>query len=230
MPVETWLADIPSSTLQPQRTAAERAVEILRASITEGNVRPGTRLSEETLSSTLGVSRNTLREAFRILSQERLLIHKVNRGVFVRDPSPGDVAANFGFRRILELSALQLTEHHSPERIRAILLAVKEGERAAEENDWVAVGTANMRFHQAIAGLANNSRVDEAMSRVLAETRLAFHRRPADLLHRPFVPLNRRVYELIEQGDPSGAAKVLAHNLDLAEAELLQPHTDSAME
>ena len=29
--------------------------------------------------------RNTLREAFRMLSQERLVVHRLNRGVFVRE-------------------------------------------------------------------------------------------------------------------------------------------------
>ena len=46
-------------------STAERVADILRDRITEGYVPPGARLSEESIGGALGVSRNTLREAFR---------------------------------------------------------------------------------------------------------------------------------------------------------------------
>ena len=223
---ESWITGLAQTVVKPPQSAVERVVDALRTYITEGRVRPGTRLSEEALSSALEVSRNTLREAFRVLAHERLLVHHVNRGMFVHDPSRDDVVADFGLRRILELSALQMRERHTPERIAAMRAAVDAGASAAAVDDWAAVGTANMRFHLAVAGLAGNVRVDEAMSRVLAETRLAFHRRPADVLHRPYLPLNRRICEAVERGDADGAAAQLAQNLDLAEAELLATFCD----
>jgi DNA-binding GntR family transcriptional regulator len=56
---------------------------LLRTHIMEGLFPPGTRLSEEVLGQALGVSRNTLREAFRLLCHERLAVHQMNRGIFV---------------------------------------------------------------------------------------------------------------------------------------------------
>lgn len=50
--------------------------------ITIGELPPGERLSETALSETLEISRNTLREVFRVLTQEGLLTYKPNRGVF----------------------------------------------------------------------------------------------------------------------------------------------------
>lgn len=44
----------------------------------------------------------TLREAFRLLSHERLLEHRFHRGVFVRVPTCTDVADLFLERRLLE--------------------------------------------------------------------------------------------------------------------------------
>ena len=67
-------------------STAGRVAEILRSHVTEGRLPPGTRLSEEDIGAALGVSRNTLREAFRLLAHERLLVHEFNRGVFVRKP------------------------------------------------------------------------------------------------------------------------------------------------
>ncbi len=44
------------------------SVDILRSRISEGYFPPGTRLSEDSIGGALGVSRNTLREAFRLLT------------------------------------------------------------------------------------------------------------------------------------------------------------------
>ncbi|WP_227667102.1 GntR family transcriptional regulator, partial [Klebsiella pneumoniae] len=41
---------------------------------------PGARLSERELTSQLDISRNTLREVFRLLTQEGLLRYQPNRG------------------------------------------------------------------------------------------------------------------------------------------------------
>ncbi|HVT67172.1 MAG TPA: GntR family transcriptional regulator, partial [Trebonia sp.] len=55
-----------------QASTAGRVTDILRTHITDGLLPPGTRLSEEAIGRALGVSRNTLREAFALLSHERL--------------------------------------------------------------------------------------------------------------------------------------------------------------
>src|ERR1043166_157694 len=65
-------------------STAERVADILRDRIAEGFFPPGARLPEDSVKGALGVSRNTLREAFRLLTHERLLVHELNRGVFVR--------------------------------------------------------------------------------------------------------------------------------------------------
>ena len=45
---------------------------------------PGVQLSEVALAQQYGVSRNTLREAFRLLARDGLVEHVPHRGVFVR--------------------------------------------------------------------------------------------------------------------------------------------------
>ncbi|WP_121701458.1 GntR family transcriptional regulator [Streptomyces sp. E5N298] len=78
----TGLAD--DRALLGRTSTAERVSDILRSRIAEGYFPPGTRLSEDSIGGALGVSRNTLRESFRLLTHERLLVHELNRGVFVR--------------------------------------------------------------------------------------------------------------------------------------------------
>src|SRR5919197_3921789 len=96
----TGLAD--DRALLGRTSTAERVADILRGRIADGFFPPGTRLSEDSIGGALGVSRNTLREAFRLLTHERLLSHELNRGVFVRKLSVQDVVDLYRVRKIVE--------------------------------------------------------------------------------------------------------------------------------
>jgi DNA-binding GntR family transcriptional regulator len=204
-------------------STAERVADILRDRIIEGYFSPGQRLSEESISDALGVSRNTLREAFRLLGHERLLDHQLNRGVFVRLPSGEDVADLYRVRRVLEGAAVRRSP--SEEALAVIGQAVLDAERAAAEDDWQSVGTANIRFHQALVSLNESPRIDEAMRQLLAELRLVFHvmKNPRDF-HEPFVDRNRTLLGLIESGKAEEAVTYLDDYLDHAERLLIHAY------
>ncbi|MEU3828681.1 FCD domain-containing protein [Streptomyces sp. SID486] len=190
-------------------STAERVSDILRSRISEGYFPPGTRLSEDSIGGALGVSRNTLREAFRLLTHERLLIHELNRGVFVRVLTVEDVEDIYRTRSLVECAVVRgLGEPPYP--LRQLAAAVAEGERAADEGDWKAMGTANIHFHRELVALAGSERTDELMRSVFAELRLAFHvvddpRR----LHEPYLARNREILRTLEAGDRHGAARAL---------------------
>ncbi|WP_159945150.1 MULTISPECIES: GntR family transcriptional regulator [unclassified Nocardiopsis] len=208
--------------LPPLPTQAERVAELLRESLIDGVYPPGQRLSEERLCEEFGVSRNTLREAFRLLVRERLLVHQMHRGVFVGLPTSEDVCDLFKARRTLELPALRGAVDPGPDAVRLVGSAVDEGEAARERRDWWRMGTANMRFHQAVAELAGSARVNEFMSQVLAETRLVFHVMDAPReFHAPYLDWNRRIHTLLASGDPAGAAEELEAYLAASERQLL---------
>lgn len=195
---------------------------MLRQRITEGVFLPGTRLSEENLREALGISRNTLREAFRLLSHEGLLEHQLNRGVFVRLLTSEDIRDLYAIRRILECGALRNLPAVSVETIKT---AIEAADEAAVRGDWSAVGTANMRFHQAIADLAGSRRVSEAVRALLAELRLVFLvLADPRLLHEPYVAVNRKLYELLAAGDAAAAEEALQRYFDDAEAQLLSAY------
>ncbi len=204
-------------------STAGRVADVLRAHITEGRLPPGTRLSEEDLGTALGVSRNTLREAFRLLTHEGLLVHEFNRGVFVRRLSVDDVHDLYRFRRVLECGALRTLRESGTAAggLDAVRNAVEEGEAAAQELRWVDVASANMRFHEGLAALAGSPRIEQAMRHVLAELRLVFHVMAApETFHEPYLADNRRILQLLEDGDVEAAERSLSTYLDDAEAQL----------
>ncbi|WP_219825361.1 GntR family transcriptional regulator [Nonomuraea typhae] len=225
--MDNALADLEHERSRLGRTStAERVADILRDRIIEGFFEPGQRLSEESISEALGVSRNTLREAFRLLGHERLLDHRLNRGVFVRVLSAEDVADLYRVRRVLQGAAVR--RRPTGAALAVIREAVADAERAAAADDWRAVGTANIRFHQALVTMNGSPRLDETMRQLLAELRLVFHvmENPRGF-HEPFVERNRELLELIEAGRADEAATFLDAYLDHAEQLLVRAYDPS---
>ncbi|MCQ6556426.1 GntR family transcriptional regulator [Streptomyces sp. C10-9-1] len=205
-------------------STAERVADILRTRIAEGYFPPGERLSEEAIGRALGVSRNTLREAFRLLTHERLLVHELNRGVFVRVLAVQDVDDIYRTRHLVERAVVQgLGEPPYPlERLAA---AVEVGEHSAGDRDWRGVSTANIHFHRELVALAGSPRTDELMRGVLAELRLAFHV-VDDLraLHQPYLVRNREILDALRRGEPTEAERLLADYLDDSRARLVEAY------
>jgi DNA-binding GntR family transcriptional regulator len=207
--------------LLERSSTAERVADILRDRITEGALRPGTRLSEDLLGQALGVSRNTLREAFRLLSHERLLVHELNRGVSVRQLTVSDLVDLYRVRRLVEVGVLQEAGPIDAGRLDEARQCVAEAQDAAREGRWLEVGTANVRFHLALAGLADSARVENLMRQILAELRLVFHVM-GDLkeFHEPYIVRNAEIVELLATGDTEAAAQTMRTYLLDAEEQL----------
>lgn len=194
------LAELFATPVRPvPASTAERVVDVLRSHLIEGRLAPGTRLSEEVLAAGLNVSRNTLREAFRILAHERLLVHEMNRGVFVRELTADDVRSIYQLRTLIEPAALRSAGDPGAAALSRVRLAVTDGLAARERLDWQGVGTANMHFHLAVTGLMRNPRLDSMMGQLLVELRLAFHiMTPPEDFYAPFLHENERICRLVE--------------------------------
>src|ERR1700682_6744440 len=88
-------------------SVADQVASILRQRILDGELRPGTALQEISTAASLGVSRNTVREATRILSLEGLLKRSAHRGVKVAQLSLEDVAEIYQLRHLLDIPAVR---------------------------------------------------------------------------------------------------------------------------
>lgn len=207
--------------LAPSSTA-DRVAELLRTHIMQGLFPPGTRLSEEAIGQALEVSRNTLREAFRLLCHERLAVHHMNRGIFVPVLTREDVIDLYSLRRLVEGGAARQAGSASMDARLAVMAIVEQAEKAVAAGHWSEVRTADLRFHQAVAALVGSPRVDELMRRALAEMRLIFHViTEPEQFHAPYVSRNRVIAESIVLGDGQRAEAELLRYLDDAERQVL---------
>lgn len=214
-----------SSPLTAPSGTAERIASTLRRQITAGEHPPGTRLSEEMLGARLKISRNTLREAFRLLSHDGLLMHELHRGVFVREPNEADLIDVFHLRRVLECGTVRSLTRLGAERLAPLTDAVVAGQNAAEQGTWHEVGTANIDFHQALVALGGSRRADDTIRRLLAEVRLFFHVFPDPReLFEPFLKRNAMLVDMLERGDMTAAADALETYLRDSENHVLRAY------
>lgn len=215
------------------RVAADLGDELadeLRRQIIAGRYAPGERLSEAEVSAAHGVSRNTLREAFRMLGEQGLLQRVPNRGVSVASPTTISVIDIYRVRRVLECAVLAAADPLHP-GIAAMRIAVTEGAAAIERRDWVAVGTTNMAFHLAIVSLADSPRLLRTYRNLAAELRLAFLKiDDPELLHRPFVERNDEIVRQVEAGDRAAAVAALDRYLADSERIVLAAFTRLGLE
>jgi DNA-binding GntR family transcriptional regulator len=206
--------------------SADRAARALREQVAEGALSCGTRLPEERLSASLGVSRNTLREALSQLVAERILVRAPHRGVVVATPGADDVRDVYRVRLLVEPGVCRDTTAHSPGGLAAVRAAVTEGRAAAAAEDWPGVAGANQHFHRGLVALAGSPRLDAQMELLLAEMRLFFQRMGApEPFHRPYLEENAAIAALLEAGRGDDAADRLTSYLRAAERQLVEAIT-----
>lgn len=200
---------------------AERTASRLRDDIIGGGLAPGQRLSETRMAADLGVSRNTLREVFRLLTREGLLKHEPNRGVSVTVPSMAAILDIYRVRRLIEVPALaQAWPRH--EAVARMAEAVEKARLAREAQDWRSVGSANIAFHAAIVALTDSARLRAFFAQIVAELRLAFGLLDSpERLHEPYIDRNAQILALLMQGRQAEASRLLADYLEESERAIL---------
>lgn len=200
---------------------SQKVANIIRQKITSGELTPGEKLSEITLSDTLEISRNTLREVFRILTQEGLLIYQPNRGVFVSIPDMASIIDIYRVRRLIECDALRYSYPIHP-AINKMQQFVNQAKNYQKQQDWHGVGTCNMNFHIAIVELSDSPRLFKQYQLISAELRLAFGLlNDAKLLHAPYIAKNEQILSLLMDGKAQEAAMVMEEYLDISERTVL---------
>lgn len=152
-----------SSIGSRHRSLRTETVDELRRLILDGELAPGERLNEFTISERLGVSRFPVREAFRRLEAEGLVESVPRRGVRVVELDQHELEVVRDMRVALELIAVRHTVSRlTPEKQATLRRILEEGGRAAEAGDAEALDDLNDEFHSVIGAGSD--------SRFLAET------------------------------------------------------------
>ena len=202
-------------------SVADQVASILRRRILDGELPPGTALQELPMAASLGVSRNTVREATRILSLEGLLKRSAHRGVAVAQLSLEDVVEIYQLRHLLEIPAVLAAKMEDSDVLAEMCTALEGYEEAVEGMDWVRAVRFDLHFHTLLIRFHRNRRLESFYQKLLGELRMGMVL--VDLRHDDpggLVPAHRRIYQLLTSGETNQCAALLAQHLRDSESRL----------
>jgi DNA-binding GntR family transcriptional regulator len=172
MPRTNSLSDL-GATIRRVSTAKQVA-GVLRTAILEGRLLPGMPLGEVQLAQELGVSRNSVREAARILEGEYLVRYEMNRGTVVAEFTDEEIDDLFAAREVVELAGVHAIQGLTPkERAAYFEPFVSQIEAAHERDDTVAAAAADEAFHTALVARTGNAHLIRWYAALRNELRLA---------------------------------------------------------
>src|SRR5712664_1680948 len=198
---------VPMTASEPPRrgrrnpSVTDEAIDKIQGLIISGSWGPGDRLPKESeLAAELGLSRNSLREAVRALSQLRVLEVRQGDGTYVSSLEPALLLESTGFvshlllgdtaldlyevRRILEAAAASLAAARIDEDGKREMAVTLESMRRAESVEELV--EADVAFHAVIAKAAGNAVLTSLLASLSTRTmriRLWHGRTADDALH-----------------------------------------------
>ncbi len=184
----------------------------LRSAILNGELEPGSSVSQARLAQTFGAGRTPIREALRMLQREGLVIAAPNRQMQIASLSAEDFEQVLLARLALETVAIRITVP----RLTSNDFAALEGYLAQMEHyqkvgDQLGLGKPHRAFHHtliAAAGTRVNAEIAELTDHV-ERYRLRFNAAENFAERRTE---HRAILEAAASGDADGAAERLAEH------------------
>jgi DNA-binding GntR family transcriptional regulator len=194
----------------------------VRDAILEGEIAPGSTMSQVALANELGVSRTPLREALRMLQSEGLVEAERNRRVRVAAISPRDLEELCVMRVTLEAEAIRLAvPRMTAEDLGRLEGYVAEMAHFAQEEDYRRWVVPHRAFHRALTAPAG-----ERFSLVLGQ--LFDHAERYRRMHIGHGPSawatadHRAILDACKQRDREQAGQLLGRHFARTAFELLE--------
>lgn len=187
--------------------------------IATDNLKPGQQIKEDDIATRLGVSRPPVREAFKALESEGLVIRKPRRGVFVVEMSKADVIEVYLLKATLYAMATELAlEKITGAQLEALGSLVQKMEACVNEvpADILTYQKLHRLFHVRIMEIAGNRRLEVFASNLHKQIRRFSYQ---TLQHRDHLArsmeYHKRIVEKMAANDKNNASKIMKeHVLD----------------
>ena len=190
-----------------------RVVDELRQRILSRQLKAGERLIEEKLAIELGVSRNPVREAIRVLASEGLVEVNARRGASVIMITAQQARETVEVRALLEgQNARQAARRQNKEVIKRIASVLNKGSLAVVHGRFDQLADLNLQFHRELAAAGENAVIADLLNKLRERTAMLFS---------PTKPANQRraweehaaILRAIIDGDERLAARLAADHV-----------------
>lgn len=173
----------------PVPTGGGRLVDMvylaLRDAIASGQLVAGTRLREVALAKHFGVSSTPVREAFRRLEREGLILVSPHRGATVVSFTLHELTDLYEIHELLECRAVRRAAEAPHHNLVPLEATLAEAEAILGEPDQAAFNRLDLAFHRALNDLGGNAPLAELIEQVHRRIQSARVRYAGHLPGRP---------------------------------------------
>ena len=150
-------------------TTAQQVADGLSERILACVFRPGERLRESAIATELGIARNTVRAAVRLLEHGGLVRFEANRGAVIISPTPETVEELYTARKRLEMAAVAAPL--TTGQLAATEEAYADLDAATASHERADIVAADLAFHAAIVAALGSSRINAFYAGLTRELR-----------------------------------------------------------
>jgi len=164
-------AELPGLKAMPARkSAGQHVFDYLKLAITKGDIAPGSRLVENRIADSTGVSRTPVREALHKLESQGFLKKLPAGGFTVLGLTSQDIDETFGIRSVLESYAARLAaENHTPEGLAQLEKKIQEYQHCLERGQVEELERINTQFHELLYTLSESPRLIKMIADLKAQ-------------------------------------------------------------
>jgi DNA-binding GntR family transcriptional regulator len=209
----------------------DQVYRILRQAILTLRMPPGAVIIEKDITNHLGISRTPVRDAIRLLAEERLVNIKPQSGTYVALIDRHRLEEGRLIRRALEIEGIRLAARHvdeaAIERLHDLIALQARAAAKGRHAEFIAHDDA---FHQFISELSGHERLWGIINRSKAHLDRVRHlSSPLPREASKAIAQHRAIVGALARGGAERAVKALAHHLDDAYERLtvvLAGHAD----
>lgn len=203
-----------------------QAHNALRLAIISGELAPGTALAQEELAERLGVSRQPVSHALKLLKQEGLVVERGRKGQMVAPIDPERLLALYQVRGALDRLAAQLAAAVAPlpaEATEQLHELTERGSSAANDSNIAVMVESDVAFHRLLHQLSGNTEIATATTSLwphierAMRTVLEHHTVRAEIWRE-----HRAIADAIIAGDAKKAGDLAARHAEAAGASTHQ--------
>jgi DNA-binding GntR family transcriptional regulator len=201
----------------------DQAYEVILDAICDGALKPGERLTQESVAQRLNVSRQPIHNALLVLKAQGFVREAGRRGLAVAPLDRNLFRSIYEFRSAIEPLAVRLAAARiTPERISEGRSLIAKGEAVARRRDIRGMIEADMNFHTFLYELSGNILIVETMRLNWQHLRRAMGAvLQIERVSRRVWKEHARVIELLSRADVDAAVRQM-------EAHIVRAYSDIA--
>ena len=196
------------------------AYNSIKEYILDGRLDENSRLTEEFLSSQLGISKSPIREALNRLETEGLIRIEPRKGAFLRRPSSQEVTELYDLREALETHVMR-TAKLTPAILAELRQSLKRQRAFLKANDRTHYIEEDVHFHAELAQATGNAYLCAVLENIQNQIWLS-HRNSYDLSSSTAPGYHESIVDALESNGREKAESEMRDHIRIVKRRLLE--------